>query len=275
MPLKLLAALAAAYVLLVAVLWATQERMVFPGARGIFLDPVNAGFMDAERVTVESHDGIPLRGWFIPAADSIERPTPVLLWFYGNMETVSALSGTFHYMKPPGYALLALDYRGYGENPGNASEKALEKDGEAAFEYVMARNDVDPDRIAVFGRSIGSTVAMHLASTRPVAAVILDSPMTSAADVAREKFWFFPRLLLRMELNNVARARDVSAPLLVLHGEQDTLIPKWMGQAVAEAAPDGRFVLLRDADHNSTMAVHPDRYRAEFQKHLDRVHSAG
>lgn len=260
--------LVAGYVVIVVILWGAQERLALPGPNRPLPDPKARGLAHGERVTVKAHDGLELSGWYLAPASDSGPAAPALIWFYGNMETVGVLADVFRFMQPPGMALLALDYRGYGENAGRASEADLERDGEAAFEYLRSRSDVDPARIAVYGRSIGSTVAMHVASRHPVSAVILDSPMTSARDVVREHYWFFPRFLVRLELDNIGRASQIDAPLLVFHGIHDRIIPISMGRAVAGRARDGRFVELAGAGHNTTYAVDPEAYREAVWSHL-------
>lgn len=263
---KFLAVLAAAYVILVTILWGAQERMVLPGPSRALPDPNSLG-LEGERVTVHAEDGTDLHGWYLPPSDA-ENPAPAIIWFYGNMETVGVLADVFRFFKPATYGLLALDYRGYGENAGQATESAIERDGEAAMEFIRSRQEIDPERITVYGRSIGSTVAMHLATKYPVAGVILDSPMSSAQDVASEHYWFFPRFLVKLELDNLGRAARLGSPLLVIHGEDDRIIPPWMGRAVADAAPDGRFISIPGAGHNTTYAVDPERYRDILWAHL-------
>lgn len=261
MLIKLLGVVVIAYLIIVTILWGAQERMVLPGPSRPLPQPKAFGFDDGERVTVVADDGTELHGWYLPPEPNRSEPAPGLLWFYGNMETVSVLGDLFSVLKPPGAGLLVLDYRGYGDNPGRATEQNIERDGEAAMEYLRSRPDIDPAKIAVYGRSIGSTVAMHVATKYPVSAVVLDSPMSTAADVAAEHYWFFPRFLVRLELDNVGRAASLDAPLLVVHGEKDRIIPSWMGREVADAAAHGRFVLLGNAGHNSTYATNPEFYR--------------
>jgi len=163
--------------------------------------------------------------------------------------------------KPPEFGLLALDYRGYGENRGHPTEAGLYQDGEAAWGYLAAQPDIATDRIAVYGRSLGAAVALHVATTHPAAAVVLESPFSTAADMARQHYWYLPRGLVRLRLDNLARARQLTAPLMVIHGEDDRIAPIRMGQAVAEAGRARRFLSLAGAGHNDTYAVGGDRYR--------------
>lgn len=268
--LPLLAVLVIVYVALVLGLWAVQTRLVFPAPRAPLPDPAGWGFVAGERVEVPAADGTLLRGWFIPpdsAPAGHAARAPALLWFYGNGETVAFDAPVLRALRPPGWALLALDYRGYGASDGEPSEAALYRDAEAAWDYLVARPEVDPARVALYGRSLGSAPALHLATTRPARALVLDSPFSSGRELARVHYWFVPPLLVRIELDNLARARRLRAPLLVLHGTADVLTPIAMGRALVEAAPDARLVELPGRGHNDTYAD-IGHYRAVMHRFL-------
>jgi pimeloyl-ACP methyl ester carboxylesterase len=266
--LAFLAAVALLYAALVLLLWATQTRLVFPAPRAALPDPAAWGFARGRRVEVRAADGTTLRGWFV-APDALAEGArgPALLWFYGNAETVAFDADAFRALLPPGWALLALDYRGYGASDGAPSEAALYRDAETAWDFLLAQPEVEPARVALYGRSLGSAPALHLAATRPVRAVVLDSPFSSGRELARLHYWFVPPLLVRIELDNLARARRLSAPLLVLHGTADLIAPVAMGRALAAAAPGGRIVELEGVGHNETYGD-IGRYRTEMHRFL-------
>jgi hypothetical protein len=218
---------------------------------------------------VRSSDGVTLRGWYLPPEPAPAGPAstraPALLWFYGNGETVAFDAPVLRELRPPGWALLALDYRGYGGSTGTPSETGLRRDAEAAWDFLVARPEVDPARVALYGRSLGSVPALHLAARRPVRAVVLDSPFSSGREMARVHYWFMPPLLVRLELDNLANARRLQAPLLVFHGREDVIAPIAMGRAVA-AAGRGRLIEL-PGGHNATYEE-LGRYRAGMWEFL-------
>jgi hypothetical protein len=266
---RILAGLAVAYGILVLLAWRYQEKLAFPAPRARLRDPADANIPDGRRVTLRASDGVALHGWFLPAAP--EEPgsrVPGLLWFYGNMETVSGLAPIIRDLRPPGVALLILDYRGYGESEGTPTEPGLYLDGEAAWTFITSQPEVDPSRVAVYGRSLGAAVALYLASTRPVAAVVVDSPFSTGADMAREHYPLLPAFILRLSLDNVGRAARIQAPLLVLHGTEDRIAPLRMGRAVAEAGRARKLVLIEGAGHNDTYAVGGPRYREKVHAFL-------
>lgn len=268
--LRILLGLGIAYAVLLLLAWRFQDRLALPGSRTRLIPPSQAGIPDGEIVEVTAGDGVRLRGWYLPASPDpgTSSAAPGLLWFYGNMETVSGLAPIIRWLRPPGTALLILDYRGYGESGGSPSERGLYEDADAAWAYLTARPEVDASRIAVYGRSVGSVPALHVATTRPVRAVVLESPLSNAADMAREHYAFLPRFIVRLSMNNLERAARLAAPLLVFHGTEDDIAPVRMGRAVAEAGHARELVLIEGAGHNETYDVGGEEYRAKLHAFL-------
>ena len=270
--LRAVAYLAILYLAIALFLWASQSRLIFFAPRGTVPDPGSFGFPGA-RVAVETVDGVTLHGWYLspePAA-AREEPAPALLWFYGNAENVAVLAPLLGTLRPPGYAMLVLDYRGYGENGGRPNETGLYRDADAAWDYLLGRRDIDPHRIAVFGRSLGSVPALYLADTRPVAAVILDSPFTTARAMARVHYRFFPGFLVRYDMDNLARASRLAVPLLIIHGTVDRIAPFAMGRALAVAGRARVFYEVPGAGHNDVYERAGPGYHDTIREFLETV----
>lgn len=267
---KLLAILAGAYLLVALLVWRFQERLAMPGPRGDVPAPQAVGILDGEKVSVVTSDSLRLWGWYLPPNPRPldGRKAPGLLWFYGNMETVGAIAPIVRDLRPPGTGLLVLDYRGYGQSEGRPSEAGLYRDAEAAWRHLGSRPEIDGDKIGVYGRSLGSAAALYLATSHPVRALVLDSPFSSAAEMAAEHYRFLPSFLVRMSLDNVGRAKRLEAPLLVFHGSADRIAPLAMGRAVADAGAARRLVVLDGAGHNETYDAGGGRYRATLHAFL-------
>ena len=269
--LRLLSGGVVAYGVVVLLLWSLQEHIAFPAPRGGWPEPSALGVPAAERVAVVTADGVTLRGWYLaPSPPGGGTRSPALIWFHGNAETVAALAPVLRALRPPGVAVLALDYRGYGASDGRASEPGIYRDAAAAWAWLVARPDVDPARIAVYGRSIGAAPALHLATARPVRAVILDSPFTTARAIARRHYWFVPPFALRLTLDNLARARALHAPLLVFHGTHDLVFPLAMGRALADAGRARELVIVHGAGHNDLYDLGGRRYRDKLHAFIQR-----
>ncbi len=260
------------YLIVAGMAWRFQDRMVFPAPRGPLPHPASLGISDGERISVVTSDSIALQGWYLPPNPTPKQGTaaPGVIWFYGNMETVEGIAPVLRYFRPPGIAVLALDYRGYGSSGGEPTEQGVYLDAEAAWEYLARRPAIDSTRIAVYGRSVGSAVALYLAMERPVRAVILDSPFTSGRDMADVHYRFLPRSLLRLALDNIGRAERLTVPLLVFHGVEDRIAPIEMGRAVAQAGRAEALIEIPDAGHNDTYSLGGAMYVTRFHEFLQR-----
>lgn len=274
MTLRILGILVVAYLIAVAVAWRYQDRLAFPAPKGPLPAPSRVGIPDGQLVSVVTADGVTLRGWYLPPnpLPSEGTSSPGLIWFYGNMETVGGIAPILRDFRPPGVGMLALDYRGYGQSDGTITEQGVYRDAEAAWAYLTAQPGIDDRRIAVYGRSIGSAVATHLATQRPVRAVVLESPFSSGRAMAREHYAMLPQFLVRLDLDNLERAARITAPLLVFHGSDDRIAPVAMGREVAEAGRAEAFVVFEGAGHNDTYdiggAAYRERFHAFLQEHL-------
>src|SRR2546426_8621352 len=180
--LRIIVGLGLAYPLLLLLAWLFQDRLAFPAPRASLPDPKRVGVENGEGVGVVSGDGTKLLGWYLAPGGALRpsAPFPALLWFYGNGETVAAIWPIVREFQPPGTAVLVLDYPGYGASGGRATEAALYAAADAAYGALASRPEVDPRRIYVYGRSLGSAVASHTAAHHPVAGLILESPPTHA-----------------------------------------------------------------------------------------------
>ncbi len=279
--LRIVMGLGLAYAVLVLLAWRFQEHLAFPAPRAVVPDPQRLGVTNGERVEILSGDGTRLVGWYLRAVEGGEGrwkavkggdastalhrpspPSPALLWFYGNGETIAAIWPIAREFQPPGTAVLVVDYPGYGGSAGRANEAGLYAAADAAYAALVARPGIDPDRIYVYGRSLGSAAATWVAARHPVAGLILESPFTSAGAMARQLYALLPRFIVRLSLDNLGRMRQIRCPVLVFHGDADRLVPTAMGREVAAAAAGPvELVLIHGAGHNETYDRGGRQYR--------------
>jgi fermentation-respiration switch protein FrsA (DUF1100 family) len=283
--------LALTYVALVALAWLFQERIAFPAPRAPVPDPKRLGVTNGERIEVVTKDGTELTGWYLAPTgkdgagrggtgkESLTSPvpprpspsSPALLWFYGNGENIASIWPILRDFQPPRAALLVVDYPGYGGSQGQATEAAMYAAADAAYGALAARPDVDPKRIFVYGRSLGTAAATYTATAHPVAGLILESPFTSAGDMARDAYPILPRFILRLSLDNRSRMTHVRCPVLLFHGTADRLVPTERGLEVAAAAPvPVEVVLIEGSGHNDTYEVGGNSYREKVWEFVSR-----
>jgi pimeloyl-ACP methyl ester carboxylesterase len=209
---------------------AFQERLIFfrqPPAPAPQLQPPAV----LEDVALRAADGTRLQGWLArrPAGRA-----PLLIYFGGNAEETSWLVGQSH--RFGGWSVLGVNYRGYGRSEGDPGETALLSDALAVYDYALARKDVDPARVAVMGRSLGSGVAVYLASRRPVLGVVLVTPFDSLVEVAAMHYPYLPvRWMLRHRFDSIALAPGIRSPALVLAAAQDNVVPPRHARRLYEA----------------------------------------
>lgn len=252
MPLLVKAAgmLAALYALVVTAAWAGQRHLLYvPNPERIA--PEKIGLKGAQEIIIATPDGADLVAWRTPARAG----QPTLLYFHGNAGNLASRALLFSRYQAAGFGLLMLSWRGYSGSTGRPTEAHNVADARLAYDRLIAEG-VPSSRIVLYGESLGTGVAIQLAVEKPVAAVILDAPYTSIADVALLNYPFLPvRPLLVDSYESMRFIGRVMAPVLVLHGEQDRIVPVRMGKAIYEAAtarkklalfPDGNHVDLDD-----------------------------
>jgi uncharacterized protein len=225
------------YAGLAAMIYLSQRSlMYFPET--IHTTPAAAGLPQAEEISLTASDGVPVTVWSVAPQDG----KPVILYFHGNGGALHYRVERFHKLIADGIGLVALEYRGYGGNAGSPSEQGLIADAEVAYGFAVAQ--FAPQRIVVWGESLGTGVAVALAAEKPVGRVILEAPFTSALAVGQERYWYLPvRLLMKDQFRSDERIGEVTAPLLILHGVHDRTIPYAMGQHLFDIANKPKHIV--------------------------------
>jgi hypothetical protein len=227
-----------------AAAWFTQERMIF------YPQPVvSTAHLPARASPLEviAADGTHLRGWIVKGSAA---PAPTVIYFGGNAEEISWTLADARW--PREWTIVGLNYRGYGASEGAPGESALTADALAIYDAVTKREDIDPRRIVVFGRSLGTAIAAHLAAERPVSGAVLVSPYDSLAAVGRKHYpWLPVSLLLRHRFDALPDAKRNHMPLLAIVGESDSIIPPERSRALFDAwAGPKTWLAVPHADHN-------------------------
>jgi len=213
--------------------------------------PKDAGLTGVREHVMTAQDGTRIITWHAQAQPG----SPTLLYFHGNGGSLAGRADRLQLFQGQGFGFLIMAYRGYSGSQGAPSEARNVSDALKAYETLRGFG-VAADDIVVYGESIGTGVAVQVAAQRPVGAVVLDAPYTSIVDVAEIAYPVLPaRLLMRDRYETMEHLKSVSAPLLVIHGERDEVIPVEMGRAVAAAAPGPSkivtFPLAGHSDHYS------------------------
>lgn len=237
------------YALAVGALFFAQRSLLYPGS-GQVTNAAQAGLAGiVEDVVLATPDGERLVAWWKPP----EIGRAVVVYFHGNggslwnrRERARALTAT-------GRGLLMVSYRGYSGSTGTPSEEGLRIDARTAYDFVA--KPYEPSRVVLYGESLGTGVAVRLASEREVGGLILDAPYTSTAAVAAARFPFAPvSILMRDQYRSVEIIKDVKAPILIMHGTADRVIPFAFGEELHAAAPEPkRFVRFEGQGHTTLL----------------------
>ena len=246
-----------------------EEKFIFFPAAEIDHTPRDIG-LAYDDVFFTAVDGVRLNGWLVPYTGA----TTTLLWFHGNAGNISHRLENMKRLHDNVRAnLFIIDYRGYGRSEGAVSEEGTYRDAQAALRYLRAREDIDPKGIVLFGQSLGAAVAAELAGREDCLALILEAPLASIREMARAAFPFLPiGPLLRTRYEVVEKIKRVKTPLLVLHGDQDEVVPFEQGKKVFAAAPGRKeFYAIRGAHHNDAFIVGGDAYYAALKNFIERA----
>lgn len=251
--------LAGGYLAVMALLFLVQRQLLYLPDR----EQPRPG-LGLSEVTLETADGLQLLAWYAAG-------NPTVVYFHGNGGNIGYREERYRRLIAAGLGLLAVEYRGYGGNEGRPSEKGFYADARAALDF-LDREGVAAGARVLYGESLGSAVAVKVASERPVGALVLEAPMTSVAELAQFHYPMFPaRWLVRDRFDSLARIAAVGAPVLVLHGELDRVVPVEFGRRLYEAAKEPKEMrVFEGAGHEDLDHFGAIEAAAEFVRRVVR-----
>ncbi|NQU62131.1 MAG: alpha/beta hydrolase [Rhodospirillales bacterium] len=239
------------YTALVGVMFLQQRQLIyFPDTH--LPSPTAAGLPEMRQVSVTSEDGLKLSAWFHPA----KQDQPTLVFFQGNGGNISGRGFKARHYMDAGFGVLLVGYRGYGGNPGKPSEQGLYMDGRGHLDFLNGEG-VRPGQWVLYGESLGTGVAvqlaMELATKSPVGAVVLEAPYTSLGDVAAKHYPYIPaRHLVSDRYDSISKIGKIRAPLFIVQGEMDGVIPVEQGKKLLDAAIGTKEALwVKGGGHNN------------------------
>ncbi len=265
--LSILALMSGGYILLCLILYLLQSRLVFFPDKQLAITPA-ALDLPYQNVTFQTSDAVVLHGWFIPQEGS----DAAVLFCHGNAGNISHRLESVRVFHDLGLNVFIFDYRGYGNSAGTIDEPGSYRDARAAWDYLAARHDIDPARIIIFGRSLGSAVAAELARHAPAAGIILESGFTSIPDLGQALYPFLPvRWLSRIKYPTKTYLQEISRPKLIIHSRDDEIIPFSHGRKNFETAPDPKSFLEISGGHNDGFMASGRVYEAGLRIFIEAV----
>jgi fermentation-respiration switch protein FrsA (DUF1100 family) len=259
------------YVLALVLVRVFESHLVFfPNYPGRLAGDWNPRALPIQDVSLASSDGTKLHAWWIPN----DQAKFTFLAFHGNAGNVADRASVYQFLRDTPVNVLALEYRGYGRSEGKPSEAGFYRDAETAYLYVVNTKGVDPRSVVSFGQSLGTAVAAHLAAQHEVGGIVLEAPFLSATRVTRRVFWFLPGLglLVHSQFDTEERLKKINVPILIVHCNQDPVLPFRLGQEVYDAArPPKDFLKIDSYCHEEASVIAPDKYHAVLRKFLGSI----
>ncbi len=254
------------YLLLNAAVFVMQRTLLYPAAR----QAPNLAAHDVaglHEVTTQTPDGLTLRHWYLPPSRA---GAAVLVVFHGNAGHLGDRVPKLDAIIDAGFGVLFAGYRGYSGNPGKPTEDGLTADARLLLDWLAAQG-VPPDRTVIYGESLGTGVAVKMAAERESAAVILESPYTSIAEVAQTHYWYLPaKWLVLDKWDSMAHIGRIQAPLLVVHGARDKTVPTRYGRRLFAAAPEPKELFILEGGNHNDLYEYPqiaERVIAFLRRH--------
>ncbi|MBI5632105.1 MAG: alpha/beta hydrolase [Nitrospirae bacterium] len=254
------------YLGLIAFVYVRQPNMLYFPTRDIERTPASIG-LSFEEVRLKTTDGLSIAAWHIPAPDA----KAVLLFCHGNGGNISHRLDSIRIFHDLGLSVLIFDYRGYGRSEGAPAEKGTYLDAEAAWNFLVKDKGIDPARIVIFGRSLGSAVAAELAMRRRAGALIIESGFTSIPDLGRKYYPYMPvSLITRFHYATIDKVSSLALPKLFIHSPDDEVIPYEQGVRLFEAADGPKEFLKLHGDHNEGFLQSGDLYINGLQQFISK-----
>ena len=247
---KIAASILIVYCAFMALLYFSQEKFLFfpQTVSSSKIKQIEMKYKNAEEIALKTPDNVYIKGWFVK--NGTAKRTPLVIYFGGNGDELSNMikeSQNFG-----NWSLVLINYRGYGKSEGKPGEKEFYSDALTIYDYFSERPDVDGSNIIVFGRSIGTGVAVYLANKRPLKGVILVSPYDNIISLAEREFPYVPvGLILKHRFDSISEASSIKIPLLVLTADADKTVPQEYSQKLAAkwGGPHG-IVMIKGKGHN-------------------------
>lgn len=239
--------IASAYAALVFVLYRMQRHLIYHPLKPI-LSPAEYGLTGFTEHNAKTPDNETIQLWYAQAASDF----PTIIYFHGNATNMGTRASIYQSLSALGFGVLAVSYRGYGKSSGSPSENGLYNDARSAIGFLLQQQHIPLQRVIVYGESLGTGVAVQMATEFDIAALILQAPYTSVAARAAEIYYYAPvNWLIKDSYNSLAKIANIKAPLLLFHGEKDATIPIAHARTLFDAAMVAKHaVFFEQVGHN-------------------------
>ena len=233
------------YFLILVFLYFYQRNLLYhPNENNYSEDKIS---VDIEKVRIKTSDNIELLGWY---HEKNLKDFKTLIFFHGNAGSLENRIHKLNHFRDMNINFLIIAWRGFSGNKGNPSEQGLYEDGKSAIDWLIKKG-VSEKNLILYGESLGTGVATHLAQNKNFAGVILETPFTSMIDAAKKFYPYIPvKLLLKDKFENYKKIKNINLPILIMHGEVDQLVPFSMGKKIYEIANKPKYSYFTKYDNH-------------------------
>lgn len=266
---RLVFQLLAVYAVVLLLVYVCQRSLQYHPDKNHPGDPRESAAPSMREVELKTEDGLTLIAWFAPPE---KRDGKIVVMYHGNAGHMGYRAVKAQHFIEKGIGVLLVEYRGFGSNPGTPSEQGFYKDGRAALRF-LDQKEYTMGQLVLYGESIGSGVATQMAYEIQPRYLILEAPFSSAVDVAKRKYFFLPvDILMKDRYDNIDKIADIKTNLLIVHGDEDGVIPIELAQRLYEKANHPKeFITINGGHHNDLYDYHAGHVVTEW---LDKQISA-
>ncbi len=263
---KIILSIAAALIILFALVRFLEHKSLYFPLKKIEATPKEID-LDYEDISVTAKDGVKLNGWFIPARN----PRATLLFCHGNGGNISHRLEKISMFNFLGLNVLIFDYRGYGKSKGRPSETGLYLDAEAMYQYLLNEKGLVPQEIIAYGESLGSAVAVDLASKYELGGLIIEEGFTSVKDMGETLLPFIPSSVFKSEFNSLNKIKDIRSPKLFFHSADDEIVPFTLGRMLYDASPEPKEFVQLQGGHNDAFLISQELFMGKIDSFAGRL----
>ncbi len=258
----IIAVLVIAYAGLGLTLFFMQSKFLYRPLREVANTPEDIG-IEFENVTLETADGVKLNAWYIPAKEA----KMTMLFCHGNGGNIMHRLDSINLFNKLGLNCLIFDYRGYGQSEGKTTEQGTYTDAMTAYKWLTETKKISPEKIIVFGRSLGGSVAAYVAERMKVRALVLESCFTSYVDMGKKLYPYMPvRWFARFNYDTIGCLKKVRSPVMIIHSRNDEIIPFEFGLELYDAAAEPKEFVEIGGSHNDGFLISGEIYTAAWKK---------
>ncbi|MFH1856592.1 MAG: alpha/beta hydrolase [Candidatus Omnitrophota bacterium] len=243
-----------------------ERRNLFFPSRKIEITPeiLRIPFED---VYLKTLDGVTINGWFIPK----ENAEYTVLFCHGNAGNISHRLEKIVLLRHANVNVFIIDYRGYGNSLGNPNEQGLYLDAQAAYDYLIKEKNIDASNIVLYGGSIGSAVAVELASRNEIGGLIIEGGFSSGRDIAKKFYPFLPAFLFGDKFNSLSKIKKNGAPKLFIHSRDDEVVPFSLAKKLYDTAQGSKKLVEVRGGHNTSHIDSQEIYEEVLKEFFERI----